>query len=90
MSEIGYRNSIKDYLQSMSDLKKQLEIGALEAFCIWFDDLYWPSFDSSDYNDGVYEKGLEIFRSCFNENELKAMTKYHLSLIHISEPTRPY
>ncbi|MEP1150935.1 MAG: hypothetical protein ABJH08_04315 [Balneola sp.] len=77
MSEVYYRNSILDYLKSMSDSKKQSEIGAVEAFCIWFDDLYYPCFDSSVYNDGVYEEGLEIFRSCFSEEELKAMSNYH-------------
>ncbi len=77
MSEAAYRDLIKDYLQSMSDLKKQSEIGAIEAFCLWFDDLYYPCFDSTVYNDGVYEEGLNIFRSCFTENELKAMTQYH-------------
>lgn len=77
MSEAGYRISIFNYLESMSDIKKQFEIGAVEAFCIWFDDLYWPCFDSSVYNNGVYEEGLEIFRSCFSEKELKAMSNYH-------------
>ena len=77
MTEAGYRTSILDYFEGMSEVELQSSIGPVEAFCIWFDDLYFPCFEPSDYKDGVYEEGLEIFRSCFSEKELKAMSNYH-------------
>lgn len=61
----------------MSDIERQSDIGPVEAFCIWYDDLYVPYFDSTIYNEGVFESAIEIFRSCFNEKESKAMAQYH-------------
>ena len=65
------------FLESMAAPEKQEQLGPTEAFCLWFDDLYVLCHDPSIYNPGVYEKGLKEFESCFSNEELEAMARYH-------------
>ncbi len=68
----------------MADPEKQRMLGAVEAFCGWYDDLYLPCWDPSVCNPGVYEKGLSEWKACFSNEELEAMKQYQLFFDSIS------
>jgi hypothetical protein len=77
MGKLHFKENIRKYLEVIADSKRQWEEGPTEIICMWFDDLYFPSFDSKIYNSGIFEKGLEDFESCFSKDELKAMQVFH-------------
>ena len=49
-------------------------------------------FEQGDGGNDFYGKTKEVivFNEALSDTELEALTSYDLSLIHISEPTRPY
>ena len=77
MGEFGYRKSIIDHLEVVSNQEKQLSVGLSEIICMWFDDFYLPADDPELFNPGVFDKSLKEFNSCFTKNELEALKIFH-------------
>jgi len=75
--KLHHHASIKQYFESLIDAECRSQKGATEAFCQWFDDLYFPVDSSDCYNPGVFEKTLVEWTSCFSEKELLAMQKFN-------------
>ena len=71
------RESVQAYFKLVADPKQQWKEWPDEIFCMWFDDLYFPSFNPTIFNAGVFEKGLKDFESCFSPKELEAMPAFH-------------
>ena len=76
-AELHYHEAVVDYLGAMIDPHQRAQLGATEAFCIWYDHLYAPADNPALYNPGVFERALREWRSCFSEPELAAMAEFH-------------
>ena len=76
-SELHYREGVVDYLRSLVDARERAQLGATEAFCMWYDHLYMPAGNPTLYNPGVFERGLHEWHSCFSEPEIAAMAEFH-------------
>lgn len=77
MAKLAYRKSIRELLEVIADPAKQRLEGVTEIICGWFDDFYLPADDPELYAPGVHEKGINEFKSCFSEEELAAIRKFH-------------